>query len=53
MCPIGLAFDQEAQICTDWGDVDCEYINLKHNTKFDLLKLSKKKSLTYEQKNEG
>lgn len=31
----GTAFDQEAQICADWGDVDCE--NLYDN--FDLYRL--------------
>ncbi|KAL5282348.1 hypothetical protein ACFFRR_005488 [Megaselia abdita] len=52
VCPIGLAFDQEAQICTDWGDVDCEYINLKYNNKIDLMKLTMKKSQVFEEKSD-
>lgn len=53
LCPNGTAFDQEAQICADWGDVDCE--NLYYgNDNFDLYRIgsnfeSKKSSYAEEE----
>ena len=41
LCPNGTAFDQEAQICADWGDVDCEQTVLYYGSdNFDLYRLS-------------
>ncbi|XP_049303804.1 mucin-5AC [Bactrocera dorsalis] len=40
LCPNGTAFDQEAQICADWGDVDCESSVLYYGSdNFDLYRL--------------
>lgn len=40
LCPNGTAFDQEAQICADWGDVDCEAATLYYGSdNFDLYRL--------------
>lgn len=40
LCPNGTAFDQEAQICADWGDVDCEQSVLYYGSdNFDLYRL--------------
>ncbi|XP_054725934.1 mucin-2 [Anastrepha obliqua] len=40
LCPNGTAFDQEAQICADWGDVDCETSVLYYGSdNFDLYRL--------------
>ena len=40
LCPNGTAFDQEAQICADWGDVDCESSTLYYSSdNFDLYRL--------------
>lgn len=40
MCPNGTAFDQEAQICADWGDVDCEQATLYYGSdNFDLYRI--------------
>lgn len=34
------AFDQEAQTCADWGDVDCEQATLYYGSdNFDLYRL--------------
>lgn len=41
MCPNGTAFDQDAQICADWGDVDCEATTLYYSSdNFDLYRIS-------------
>ncbi|XP_058812171.1 mucin-2 [Topomyia yanbarensis] len=40
LCPNGTAFDQEAQICADWGDVDCEAATLYYGSNnFDLYRI--------------
>ncbi|XP_037950521.1 serine-rich adhesin for platelets-like [Teleopsis dalmanni] len=40
LCPNGTAFDQEAQICADWGDVDCEQSVLYYGSdNFDLYRI--------------
>jgi hypothetical protein len=40
LCPNGTAFDQEAQICADWGDVDCEAATLHYGSNnFDLYRI--------------
>lgn len=40
LCPNGTAFDQEAQICADWGDVDCEAATLYYSSdNFDLYRI--------------
>jgi len=40
LCPNGTAFDQEAQICADWGDVDCESATLYYGSdNFDLYRI--------------
>ncbi|XP_026472049.1 homeobox protein 2-like [Ctenocephalides felis] len=41
LCPNGTAFDQDAQICADWGDVDCEATTLYYSSdNFDLYRIS-------------
>uniref|UniRef100_A0A1B0G2E1 Chitin-binding type-2 domain-containing protein n=1 Tax=Glossina morsitans morsitans TaxID=37546 RepID=A0A1B0G2E1_GLOMM len=40
LCPNGTAFDQEAQICANWGDVDCDQSVLYYGSdNFDLYRL--------------
>ncbi|XP_070502697.1 uncharacterized protein [Chironomus tepperi] len=40
LCPNGTAFDQEAQICADWGDVDCEAATIFYGAdNFDLYRI--------------
>lgn len=40
LCPNGTAFDQEAQICADWGDIDCEAATLYYGSdNFDLYRI--------------
>jgi hypothetical protein len=40
LCPNGTAFDQEAQICADWGDVDCEAATIYYGSNnFDLYRI--------------
>lgn len=40
LCPNGTAFDQEAQTCADWGDVDCEQATLYYGSdNFDLYRI--------------
>lgn len=40
LCPNRTAFDQEAQICADWGDVDCEAATLYYGSdNFDLYRI--------------
>ncbi|XP_067618912.1 mucin-2 [Eurosta solidaginis] len=40
LCPNSTAFDQEAQICADWGDVDCESSVLYYGSdNFDLYRI--------------
>ena len=40
LCPNGTAFDQEAQTCADWGDVDCEQATLYYGSdNFDLYRV--------------
>lgn len=40
LCPNGTAFDQEAQTCADWGDVDCESATLYYGSdNFDLYRI--------------
>lgn len=40
MCPNGTAFDQEAQTCADFGDVDCEQATLYYGSdNFDLYRI--------------
>lgn len=40
LCPNGTAFDQEAQTCVDWGDVDCEQATLYYGSdNFDLYRI--------------
>lgn len=40
LCPNGTAFDQEAQTCADWGDVDCEAATLYYGSdNFDLYRV--------------
>ncbi|CAO1433177.1 unnamed protein product [Diamesa tonsa] len=40
LCPNNTAFDQEAQICADWGDVDCESATLYYGSdNFDLYRI--------------
>lgn len=41
LCPNGTAFDQEAQTCADWGDVDCEQASILYNSNnFDLYRIN-------------
>ncbi|XP_055851993.1 putative uncharacterized protein DDB_G0282133 isoform X2 [Episyrphus balteatus] len=40
LCPNGTAFDQEVQICANWGDVDCEEAVLYYGSdNFDLYRI--------------
>lgn len=40
LCPNGTAFDQEAQTCADFGDVDCEQATLFYGSdNFDLYRI--------------
>lgn len=40
LCPNGTAFDQEAQTCADWGDVNCEQATLYFGSdNFDLYRI--------------
>uniref|UniRef100_A0A1I8PEZ7 Chitin-binding type-2 domain-containing protein n=1 Tax=Stomoxys calcitrans TaxID=35570 RepID=A0A1I8PEZ7_STOCA len=40
LCPNSTAFDQEAQICANWADVDCEQAVLYYGSdNFDLYRL--------------
>lgn len=40
LCPNGTAFDQEAQTCADFGDVDCEQATLYYGSdNFDLYRI--------------
>ncbi|KAG4078992.1 hypothetical protein HA402_001647 [Bradysia odoriphaga] len=40
LCPNGTAFDQEAQTCADWGDVDCDQATLFYGSdNFDLYRI--------------
>lgn len=40
LCPNGTAFDQEAQTCADWGDVDCDQATLYYGSdNFDLYRI--------------
>lgn len=40
LCPNGTAFDQEAQTCADFGDVDCQQATLFYGSdNFDIYRL--------------
>lgn len=40
LCPNGTAFDQEAQTCADFGDVNCEQATLYFGSdNFDLYRI--------------
>lgn len=40
LCPNATAFDQEAQTCADWGDVDCGQTTLYYGSdNFDLYRI--------------
>lgn len=40
LCPNGTAFDQEAQTCADFGDVDCDQATLFYGSdNFDLYRI--------------
>lgn len=40
LCPNATAFDQEAQTCADFGDVDCEQATLYYGSdNFDLYRI--------------
>lgn len=40
LCPNGTAFDQEAQTCADFGDVDCQQATLYYGSdNFDLYRI--------------
>ncbi|XP_055374272.1 putative uncharacterized protein DDB_G0282133 [Condylostylus longicornis] len=45
LCPNGTAFDQEAQICTDWGDVDCHQASFGNGIAFDIFRLNVQKDI--------
>lgn len=40
LCPNGTAFNQEAQVCADYGDVNCEHDTLYYGSgNFDLYRI--------------
>lgn len=49
LCPNATAFDQEAQTCADFGDVDCEQATLYYGSdNFDLYRIGHSKRPTPE-----